>query len=321
MKKQQQSRRNKPASPSRQKKDDESKVRATNASLLEKLAKLPEKHDKAAESLKAAQTQGERLLGGSKTTKQSKDKMLALYKTAEKQCDTERKTLQQILSDLEKLRSLRFEQQRRNLTSRGDLMVLLAQHAATLPLYIGNVEGHPPPLVGAIPLSANDPIGMKGSLVAAYGADGEDVWILAEIVGVASPTRYEVRDIDEENCPKPYILHPSRLIALPHYRADPRRDAHALFPNDAVVLALYPQTTCFYKGVVDTTPAGPSDDYLIAFEDDSFPSGYLPPLPVPQMYVLTFKDMPARASREKSNAPETNGRKLTSTSRRKTTFF
>lgn len=38
MKKQQHPRRNKPASPSRQKKDDESKVRATNASLLEKVS-------------------------------------------------------------------------------------------------------------------------------------------------------------------------------------------------------------------------------------------------------------------------------------------
>jgi hypothetical protein len=27
-------------------------------------------------------------------------------------------------------------------------MVLLAQHAASLPLYIGSIEGHPPPLVG-----------------------------------------------------------------------------------------------------------------------------------------------------------------------------
>ncbi|KAI1696633.1 SGF29 tudor-like domain-containing protein [Ditylenchus destructor] len=294
-----QSRTNKPTSPSRQKKEDEIKIRATNDALLEKLEKLPAKHDKALESLKAAQTQGERLLGGSKTTKQSKEKMLALYQTAQKQCDTERKALQQILAELEKLRNLRFEQQRRNLTSRGSLMILLAQHAATLPLYIGNVEGHPPPLVGAIPLSPNDPIGAKGDFVAAYGAGAEDVWVLAEIVEVVSPTRYEVRDIDDENCPKQYILPPSRLIALPHYRADPRRDAHALFPQDAVVLALYPQTTCFYKGVVDTTPAGPNDDYFIAFEDDTFPSGYSPTLPVPQRYVLTFREMPTKSRSRK----------------------
>uniref|UniRef100_A0A915CW33 SGF29 C-terminal domain-containing protein n=1 Tax=Ditylenchus dipsaci TaxID=166011 RepID=A0A915CW33_9BILA len=147
----------------------------------------------------------------------------------------------------------------------------------------------PSPLVGAIPLPANEAIGVKGDFVAAFV---EDVWILAEIQNQCAGGRYEIRDIDDD-LERQLLLSQNRLIALPQYRADPRRDAHALFPKDAIVLALYPQTTCFYKGVVESQPSGPDEDYQIAFEDNTFPSGYSPTLPVPQRYVLTYKDIPA----------------------------
>lgn len=88
------------------------------------------------------------------------------------------------------------------------------------------------------------------------------------------------------------ILPSSKLIVLPHFRADPRRDAHALFPPQAIVLALYPQTTCFYKGVVQSRPQLPTDDYQIAFEDSTYPTGLSPSLPVPQRYVIKFKEFP-----------------------------
>lgn len=74
-----------------------------------------------------------------------------------------------------------------------------------------------------------------------------------------------VRDIDDGDNgqgEKEMCILASRVIPLPKYRADPRRHAHALFPKGAIVLALYPQTTCFYKGVVETPPTGPNDDYL-----------------------------------------------------------
>lgn len=79
-----------------------------------------------------------------------------------------------------------------------------------------------------------------------------------------SANRYEVRDIDddEEESEKLLTVSRSKLIPLPHFRADPRRHAHALFPIGAIVLALYPQTTCFYKGVVESPPSGPNDDYM-----------------------------------------------------------
>lgn len=97
------------------------------------------------------------------------------------------------------------------------------------------------------------------------------------------------------------VINENFLIPLPNYRADPRRDAHALFPRDAIVLALYPQTTCFYKGVVEASPTGPSDDYQIAFEDNTFPSGYSPTLPVAQRYVVTYKQSSGRERARRSS--------------------
>ena len=55
------------------------------------------------------------------------------------------------------------------------------------------------------------------------------------------------------------------------------------------VMALYPQTTCFYKAVVNKLPATHMDEYELLFEDANYPEGYSPPLCVAQRYVLTFK--------------------------------
>lgn len=45
------------------------------------------------------------------------------------------------------MRQIRLRQRMSDKLSRGSLMVLLAQYATTLPLYIGTIDGHPPPLV------------------------------------------------------------------------------------------------------------------------------------------------------------------------------
>lgn len=56
------------------------------------------------------------------------------------------------------------------------------------------------------------------------------------------------------------------MVPLPLMRADPRVDEHALFPKGAVVMALYPQTTCFYRAVVNRLPASAADPYEVLFE-------------------------------------------------------
>ena len=65
------------------------------------------------------------------------------------------------------------------------------------------------------------------------------------------------------------------------------------FARNTVVLALYPDTTCFYKAYVHTPPSAsaanpPPRDYLVEFEDESEASGKSEPMRVPQRYVLAF---------------------------------
>lgn len=56
-----------------------------------------------------------------------------------------------------------------------------------------------------------------------------------------------------------------------------------------LVLALYPQTTCFYRAIIHKQPKDVNIDYSVLFEDVSYPEGYSPPLDVPQRYVLPMR--------------------------------
>lgn len=138
-------------------------------------------------------------------------------------------------------------------------------------------------------------------MVAAYvdGLDNEKNWILAEVVNYDhSSGKYEVSDADEEEKAR-YVLARRRVIPLPLMRANPETDANALFPRGATVVALHPQTTCFYKAVVDTRPSNALEDYELVFEDASFDEGYSAPLKVPQRYVLSMKEIKNRTGKRR----------------------
>lgn len=122
--------------------------------------------------------------------------------------------------------------------------------------------------------------------------DEEENWILAEVVSFNSSTgKYEVDDVDCEDGNEKYVLVKKRIVPLPHWRANPLTDPNAIFPKESFVLALYPQTTCFYRGIVSESPQTPQDDYLILFEDNTYPDGYSPPLNVPQLYVVVDREI------------------------------
>lgn len=53
--------------------------------------------------------------------------------------------------------------------------------------------------------------------------------------------------------------------------------------------ALYPQTTCFYKAIINQLPQTATEEYELLFEDASYADGFSPPLCVPQRYVITYK--------------------------------
>lgn len=116
----------------------------------------------------------------------------------------------------------------------------------------------PPPLCGAIPASG-DYVAKPGDKVAARvkAVDGDEQWILAEVVSYSHATnKYEVDDIDEEGKER-HTLSRRRIIPLPQWKANPETDPEALFQKEQLVLALYPQTTCFYRALIHTPPQRP----------------------------------------------------------------
>ncbi|CAB3406363.1 unnamed protein product [Caenorhabditis bovis] len=216
-----------------------------------------------------------------------------LLKTSESHCEYLRK----LLHEIERLRNADYKSKMRGEIKRRDLMELIQSQGETLPLWINVVDGFPGEGVGAIAITDCSKM-VPGDAVAAYSGDN---WILAEIVSCQGNGKYECRDVDDEQ-KKVSIFSRQKLASLPKWRADPKHDKHALFPPDAIVLALYPQTTCFYKGVVHSTPSTATDSYQIAFDDASYPCGYSPPMSIPQRYVISYREV--RGGRRKDDDDE-----------------
>ncbi|XP_015429083.1 PREDICTED: LOW QUALITY PROTEIN: SAGA-associated factor 29 [Dufourea novaeangliae] len=207
--------------------------------------------------------------------------------------------LRKALGKINEIRAIRNERriQARNAGNketirRGALMKMLLSTAQTLPLYVGKTPGaKPPPLCGAIPAEPTY-IAKMGDMVAALvkGSEEEENWILAEVVQFNPTTnKYEVDDIDEEQKDR-HTLSRRRVVPLPLMRANPETDPHALFPKGSIVMALYPQTTCFYKAVVNQLPTTATEEYEVLFEDATYADGYSPPLNVAQRYVISIKE-------------------------------
>lgn len=55
--------------------------------------------------------------------------------------------------------------------------------------------------------------------------------------------------------------------------------------------ALYPQTTCFYKAIINQLPQTATEEYELLFEDGAYENGYSPPLFVAQRYVIAYKQI------------------------------
>ena len=66
------------------------------------------------------------------------------------------------------------------------------------------------------------------------GNEGEDNWILAEIVSWnTTPNKYEVDDIDEEQKER-HTLSKRHVYPLPLMRANPETNPEALYPKGSV---------------------------------------------------------------------------------------
>ena len=87
-----------------------------------------------------------------------------------------------------------------------------------------------------------------------------------------------------------HTLSRRKIIPLPTMRANPETSPEALHDPGTTVMAIYPQTTCFYKGVIKEAPSSPADDYEVLFEDPSYGDGYSPPLSVAQRLTRLRSD-------------------------------
>ncbi|XP_055378536.1 SAGA-associated factor 29 [Condylostylus longicornis] len=223
--------------------------------------------------------------------------MKNLLKTGLQDAAEEEALIREALLKIQDIRNIRHERriQARNAGNketirRGALMKMLQISAQTLPLFVSKPSEKVPPLCGAVPAESNY-IAKPGDMVAALvkGVEDEENWILAEVVQFMSgQNKYEVDDIDEEQKDR-HILSKRKIIPLPLMRANPTTDGHALFSKGTMVMALYPQTTCFYKAIVNKLPASATEEYEVLFEDASYADGYSPPLSVAQRYVITYK--------------------------------
>jgi SAGA-associated factor 29 len=235
-----------------------------------------------------------------------KHKLKGLYRSALHDCETEADSLQKCLDTIRDIRTtVRNRPRKTGLFSketsirRGALMKMLQSVAQTMPLFIPRSRKEPiPTLCGCIPADSSY-LAKQGDLVAALikpagdqpTTGDESNWILAEVVRFNhSINKYEIDDIDEEQKEK-HLLSRRRVVPLPLMRANPETNPEAIFEKGALVLALYPQTTCFYRGVIGKRPETGHEDYLVLFEDSSYPEGYSPALPVPQRYVIVCKDV------------------------------
>lgn len=242
----------------------------------------------------------ERIQQEQKLSPYYKSKLRGQYKTALQDAESEEELLRKALDIIFEIRTIRNErriaaknsERPKEALRRGALMKMLQQSALTLPLFIGKEDEKPPPLCGAIPAEPNY-VAKVGDMVAALarGPDDDENLILAEVLHYShNSAKYEVDDIDEEQKER-HTLSRRRVVPLPLLRANPLTDPSALFPKGTLVMALYPQTTCFYRALVHEPPTGPQDDYLVLFEDSTYPEGYSPPLAVAQRYVICCKEM------------------------------
>jgi SAGA-associated factor 29 len=120
------------------------------------------------------------------------------------------------------------------------------------------------------------------------GNTDENEWIIAIVTRVinAKDGKYEVQDAEPQEDGQPgqvYVAMSKLLVPLPDQGALPGSPAHLssypIFPVNSTVLALYPDTSCFYRAEVIEAPTDISSasskydpTYKVRFDDDDMPS-------------------------------------------------
>ncbi|EPQ17506.1 SAGA-associated factor 29 like protein [Myotis brandtii] len=211
---------------------------------------LQEERSRSEHNLVNIQKTHERMQTENKISPYYRTKLRGLYTTTKADAEAECNILRKALDKIAEIKSL-LEERRiaakiaglyndseppRKTMRRGVLMTLLQQSAMTLPLWIGKPGDKPPPLCGAIPASG-DYVAKPGDKVAARvkAVDGDEQWILAEVVSYSHATnKYEFDDTDEEakrdTLSRRLIIRTRSLIPEGAARAGPVSPDHLLLP-------------------------------------------------------------------------------------------
>jgi len=261
--------------------------------LLKNIKKYDEYRKSTEPGLEAITSLQDRIESEEKLSAANQAKLLKVYQQTIQDYEKEEEELRKAVDKIYHIRRLRNEMRLAARASgnkenirRAAHMKLLASSAQTIPMWVGRDGEEPPELCGSIPADQSY-VAEQGDMVAALVKGPEDEnWILAEVVAYNSVTgKYDVDDIDEEQKDR-HTLSKRKIIPLPTFKASQETSPDALYEKGATVMAIYPQTTCFYKGVIKDQPNSSNDEYEVLFEDSSYADGYSPPLRVAQRYVI-----------------------------------
>lgn len=112
--------------------------------------------------------------------------------------------------------------------------------------------------------------------------DEDGSWILGNVLEYNPATqRYLVQDEDEVN----------RVVQLAYDDVRRLDDSCANLRRGDSVLAVFPETTSFYRAVVVKTPKAPANEVVVKFEDDEDEAGRNPARRVPARFVLRRSDV------------------------------
>lgn len=116
-------------------------------------------------------------------------------------------------------------------------------------------------------------------------SSGDPMWILAKITN-SNPARdeYEIEDVDtgdedEQESHKSYIVTREDLVIIPKSFSQ-----HLGYEKGSRVLAMYPDTTCFYPATIADIDG---KEYYLHFDDDD-ENGKTPKRKVNYRYVCSF---------------------------------
>ncbi|KAF6034588.1 CCDC101 [Bugula neritina] len=172
--------------------------------LHELAHQIQEERNRGEPSLLNLQKVHDKIQQEGKVSPYYKSRLKGMYSTAIADAQAEAQLLQQAIDKIAEIKSYRNKtvtEPKVPVMRRGVLMSMVHKDAANLPLWKASTRYEkPPPLCGCLQADSSY-IVPKGKYVAALvkGSEGEDNWILAEVVSFNSTTgKYDVDDIDSE---------------------------------------------------------------------------------------------------------------------------